>query len=444
MKSFDCFPIVTLIGRPNVGKSTLFNTFSQSRVAITEDEAGTTRDYLCREIDREGRRFFLIDTAGIREKRERRGELAHLIFKRTCHLIERSHCILFVVDYPQGVTAMDLRLASLLHREKKPTLLVVNKCEEREEEREGEFAQLGFSSSYFLSALRFSSLSELNRDLACQLASLSLSLRPSSLPRREISLSLVGRPNVGKSTLFNALLEEERVLVSSEAGTTQDAIEEKFVREDILYRVVDTAGVRKKKNQKRGVEKKARWQLEQRLCSNSISLLLIDAALGIGVEEKRLFGKIKKGGGICIWVVNKWDQMRGVSWEEYKRALHQSAPFLMRQPILPISARERLSLPSLFSLIDRWDQESQKRISTGLLNRTLSEVMQNTPPPLLQGRRLKIFYATQTGSSPVEISCFVNEPALAKQNYQRCLISHLREKLFTEEIPLIIHYKKRI
>jgi GTPase len=434
-------PIVAIVGRPNVGKSTLFNRLAQTRLAIIEDQPGVTRDRLYFDADWNGRTFTLVDTGGIQIDKEGDTIEAH-VTRQAEVAIREADVIVFVVDGRQGVTPGDREVADLLRRTKKPVLLAVNKIENlKHEELAYEWYELGLSDPITVSALHGMGTGDLLDALVEQLPDRPEEEREEGVYR----VAVIGRPNVGKSSLVNKLLGEDRVIVSDVAGTTRDAIDVHVERDGERFLFVDTAGMRRRGKVEEGVERYSVMRALRAVERCDVVLLLIDAADGVTDQDQKIAGYADENGKATIVVVNKWDLVEKdeKTMDRFRETVRTRLSFMDYFLQAFISAKTGQRVQRLFELVRQASVSHAKRISTGTLNDLIRESMLLNPPPSDKGRRLKIFYATQISVRPPSFLFFVNDTELLHFSYRRYLENKLRETFEFEGTPLRLFFRPR-
>jgi GTP-binding protein len=430
---------LALVGRPNVGKSALFNRLCGYKKAIVDEAEGTTRDRLYGEGELFGKKFEIIDTGGIdtrsetpfREGIRRQAEIA----------IEEADSIIFVVDSRCGITQLDQDVAKILRASQKPVTLAANKIDDLAKESEiYQFHKLGISKIVAVSATQGFQMVEL----------LEAALEGMELPSSEevessltTKIAIVGRPNVGKSTLLNVLLKEDRSVVSPVPGTTRDAIDATIVVDGKPYTLVDTAGIRRKRGEHEVVDKFAAIRTEKAIEQADICLFMVDAQEGLTAQDKRIAMTIEEKGKGCILLFNKWDLTKGHRMEHCELSLRDEAAFLNHCPKLFISAKEGRNLQKLFSLIEEVRTFQGQRIGTGQLNKFVEKAIQTYHPAMLQGKRLRIYYMAQVETQPPTFILFVNYPKLMQETYKRYLIHQFRESYKFTGNPLRFFLKAR-
>lgn len=431
-------PIVSIVGRPNVGKSTLFNKIMQRRLAIVEDTPGVTRDRLYAKTDWQGHTFMLVDTGGFIWDED---PLSHAVTQQAQEAVTESDVILFLLDAKSGLTADDREVATLLRRSRKPVQLVVNKVDnfKKSEEQLLEFYELGLGEPIPISAANGLNIGDMLDLVVADFKDL-----PETPERESIAVSLIGRPNVGKSSLFNRLVGQERSVVSNIPGTTRDAIDTFVEHQGIGYTFVDTAGLRKKSKLASGVEYYSMLRSIRAAQRCDIALLLLDGKEGLTEQDKRIAGIAHEAGKAVIILVNKWDivEKETNTMAEFKRELRAKLQFIDYAAIEFISALTGARLTKLFPLIQSTMEQYQRRISTGLLNDLLQDAVL-TNPPSAKGKKVKIFYITQVAVKPPRFVLFVNEPELVHFSWLRYLENRIREAFGFEGTPIHFITRKR-
>jgi GTPase len=420
---------LALVGRPNVGKSALFNRICQKRLAIVDDVEGITRDRLYADADLFGKPFQVIDTGGLnphseipfQEEVRRQAEIA----------MEEADAIVMVVDAQVGVTPLDEEVARLLRRTGKPLVLAVNKADGSFQAEMG-FYSLGIARMVAVSAVHDFQIAEL---LEAAFAGMAFPLPPADAQR--IKVAILGRPNVGKSTLVNFLLGEERCVVSPIAGTTRDSVDADIDAESAHFTLIDTAGIRRKKAEQETVDKFAAIRTERAVERADICVLMLDAEEGVTAQEKRIARSIEDQGKGCLILLNKWDLVKGYRMEHCLKGLFEEASFLSHCPTLFISAKEGRNLKPLFTHLKEIHEQQSQRVGTGQLNKFIEQAVQKCHPPMIQGRRLRIYYMAQVGTCPPHFVIFVNKPDLMTEAYKKYLINQFREAYGFKGAPLL-------
>lgn len=427
-------PVVAVIGRPNVGKSTLVNRLSGSREAIVHDMPGITRDRSYQPAYWRDRDFSIIDTGGLVFDDDT--EFLPLIREQASAALAESCAAIFVVDGTLGPTAGDAEIAQWLREQPVPVVLAVNKCESPESGllQAAQFWELGLGEPHPVSGIHGSGTGDLLDALLPHLPA------PEDLDdREEINVAIVGRPNVGKSSLLNALAGITRSIVSPVSGTTRDAVDWIVERGDRRYRIVDTAGIRKKKNVDYGAEFFSINRAFKAIRRADVVLLVIDAIDGVTEQDIKLAGRVKDDGRACVLVANKWDAIEKDSSTiyEYERAIRSRLHFVEWAEIIFVSALTKQRVHKVLDLADIGVAEHRRRVSTATINEVLEEAVRwNSPPTNRQGRQGKIYYGTQVSSQPPAIALFVNDPQRFKDDYRRYIERQFREQLGFSGTPL--------
>ncbi|MCL2336779.1 MAG: ribosome biogenesis GTPase Der [Firmicutes bacterium] len=433
-------PIVAIIGRPNVGKSTLFNRLVGARVAIVEDTPGITRDRLYEHAEWNGRQFTLVDTGGLDYRDE--GDFAIHIRSQAELAIRDADMLLFVVDARSGVTGTDEELAQVLRKSDKPVLLVANKVEDfSQPDLLFDFYRLGLGEPLPVSAVEGRNTGDL---LDLVLEKLPASAVEAADDER-IRITVVGRPNVGKSSLVNAILGEERVIVSDIPGTTRDAVDTIVKRDDKEYILVDTAGMRRRSRIDHSTEKYSVIRSLRAIDRGDVALLLIDAVEQLTEQDKKIAGYIHEQGKGIILLVNKWDLVEKDSKtsNRYVQDLRDGLGFMQYAPVLFASALTGQRISRVLELVDFVSEQQNMRVATSGLNDLIRDAVLRNPAPTDKGHRLKIFYCTQAGVKPPTFILFVNEPELMHFSYLRYLENRLRSAYGFEGTPVRLLMRKR-
>lgn len=434
-------PVVVIVGRPNVGKSTLFNRLAGGRVAIVEEKPGVTRDRLDKDVEWNGRTFILVDTGGMDDKET--GE----IYSQIRHQIElamaEADAILFVVDARSGLTTPDEEIALKLRHSGKPVLLVANKVEKYDGAGDySDFFRLGLGEPIPVSAAQGMNIG----DLLDHLLQVLPGIKEEKHPGDAIRVAVVGRPNVGKSSLVNSILGSERVIVSEIPGTTRDAIDTRFEREGKSFLLVDTAGIRRKSRIEESTEKLSVIRALKAIDRCDVSLVMLDALTGVTEQDKRIAGYVHEKGKASIFVVNKWDLVEKDerTSSRYRELIKQELAFMDYVPIALVSARTKKRVHHLPGMVENVWEEYNRRISTGSLNSLLRKLQLRNPPPTRKGKKLAILYATQGGVRPPAFVLFVNAPEIMHFSYLRYLENQLRQAYGFKGTPVRFILRKRL
>ena len=434
-------PIVAIVGRPNVGKSMLFNKLIGKRVSIVEDTPGVTRDRIYGETDWNGRKFTLIDTGGI----EPRTDSEILSFMREQAEIAVSHAdvIVFLTDIKTGLTASDQEVASMLLRSGKPIVLAVNKMDSvgAVDPDYYEFYNLGLGDPIAVSAVHGHGTGDLLDEC--------VKYFPPEGEEEEdddrIQVAIIGKPNVGKSSLTNKILGQQRTIVSDVAGTTRDAIDSYFENETGKYVFIDTAGMRKKAKVDEAIERYSVLRATMAIERSDVCLILIDATEGVTEQDTKVAGLAHEAGKACIIVVNKWDLVEkdGKTMDRMREDVRRDLSYMAYAPILFISAATGQRVDRLFELIQYVNNQASTRITTGMLNSVLADAQTRVQPPTDKGRRLKIYYMTQVGIKPPHFVIFCNDARLFHFSYQRYIENCIRNTFGLEGTPIKITIRQK-
>lgn len=428
-------PIVAIVGRPNVGKSTLFNIFANSRISIVEDTPGVTRDRLYATTEWLDHEFMMVDTGGIEIMNA--DAIAVSIRQQAQIAIKEADVIMFVCDARSGITAEDADVAKLLRQSKKPIVLAVNKADSPKQELNTfEFYNLGIGEPFPVSASNHLGLGDL---LDAVVAKFPKDKLQSEVDEEdEIKVALIGRPNVGKSSIFNALVGQERSIVSDVAGTTRDAIDTPVVHNGQKYLFIDTAGMRRKARVDEPIEKYSVMRSLRAVDRSDVVLMVFDAVEGVTEQDKRIVGYAHEAGKAIILVVNKWDiyEKDTSSTLRYTETLRKELVFLQYAPVVYVSAVTKQRIHRLPEVISYVAEQNAMRISTSVLNQVIEDAVAINPPPTEKGKRLKILYVTQVKIKPPTFVIFVNEPEIMHFSYQRYLENKLREAFGFEGTPI--------
>ena len=419
-------PIVAFIGRPNVGKSTFFNYIVGKRISIVEDTPGVTRDRVYAEANWRGRNFTVVDTGGIEPESE---DIILSQMREQANLaIQMADVIVFVTDIRQGVTAADSDIALMLRKANKPIILVCNKADNYGKVSDDiyEFYNLGLGDPYRVSSTNAIGIGDV-------LDAIYEKLPPEDENERDddvIKVAIIGKPNVGKSSLVNKILGENRVIVSNIAGTTRDAIDSEFENEFGKYVFIDTAGIRKKSKVSENLEKYSVMRSLLAVERADVCLLMIDANEGVTEQDTKIAGEAHEAGKGIIIVVNKWDEYekQNGTLEQYKKDVYDKLSYLSYAPILFISAKTGQRVNKLFELINSVASQNSLRVSTSTLNQVLNEAIAVVQPPTDKGKRLRIFYMTQASTKPPTFVVFVNDKDLFHFSYERYLVNQIRKE----------------
>ncbi|MGD1905725.1 MAG: ribosome biogenesis GTPase Der [Leptolyngbyaceae cyanobacterium] len=427
-------PIVAIIGRPNVGKSTLVNRLAGGRDAIVYDQPGVTRDRTYQPAFWQDRDFMIVDTGGLVFDDDT--EFLPYIREQAMAALAEASAAILVVDGQEGPTAGDEEIAQWLRQHPVPTVLAVNKCESLQEGliQAAEFWALGLGEPYPVSGIHGNGTGELLDDLVEHLEPVDSDNEPD-----EIKVAIVGRPNVGKSSLLNSFVGESRAIVSPISGTTRDAIDMIVTRNEQRYRLVDTAGIRKKKQVQYGPEFFSINRSFKAIRRSDVVLLVIDALDGVTDQDQKLAGRVEDDGRACIIVVNKWDAVEKDSHTiyDYDRTLNGKLYFMEWAQRIYVSALTGQRVPKILDLVDAAVSEHRRRVSTSVVNEVLEDAARwHSPPTTRQGRQGRIYYGTQVTAKPPTFALFVNDPKLFGDNYRRYIEGQFRQNLGFEGSPI--------
>ena len=434
-------PIVAIIGKPNVGKSTFFNYLVGSRISIVEDTPGVTRDRIYADTNWRGRNFTLIDTGGIEPESD---DIILSQMREQANLaISMADVIIFLTDIKQGVTAADSEIAVMLKKSGKPIVLVCNKADNFQKDREEiyEFYNLGLGEPLPISASNAIGIGDV-------LDAIYENFPPKTDDEDEddiIKVAVIGKPNVGKSSLINKILGENRAIVSNIAGTTRDAIDTDFENEHGKYVLIDTAGVRRKSKVKESIEKFSIMRTLLAIERADVCLMMIDATEGVTDQDAKIAGEAHEAGKGIIIVVNKWDEYEKETGtlEKYKKEIYNKLSYLSYAPIIFISAKTGQRVNKLFDLINEVNKQNSMRVSTSVLNQVINEAIAIVQPPSDKGKRLKILYGTQASTKPPTFVIFVNDKELFHFSYERYLVNQIRKEFGLEGTPVRIIVREK-
>ena len=427
-------PTVAIIGKPNVGKSTFFNYIVGSRISIVEDTPGVTRDRVYAETNWRGRNFTVVDTAGIEPESE--DIIISQMREQAQIAIEIADVIIFLTDVKQGVTAVDQEIALMLKKAKKPVVLVCNKADNmsRDKNEIYEFYNLGIGEPYPISAANALGIGDV------------LDAIFEHLPEKKagededdkIRVAVIGKPNVGKSSLINKILGQNRTIVSSVAGTTRDAIDTEYENQYGKYVLIDTAGIRRKSKVKESIEKFSIMRTLLAIERADVCLMMIDANEGVTDQDAKIAGEAHEAGKGIIIVVNKWDEYEKETGtlEKYRKEVYNKLSYLSYAPMIFISAKTGQRVDKLFNMINDVAKQNAMRVSTSVLNQVINEAIAIVQPPSDKGRRLKILCGTQVSTKPPTFVIFVNNKELFHFSYERYLVNQIRKEFGLEGTPI--------
>ena len=434
-------PLIAIVGRPNVGKSMLFNKLIGKRLSIVEDTPGVTRDRIYGESEWLGRKFRLVDTGGIEPSTD--NQILSFMREQAQIAIDNATVIVFVTDIKTGMTAADQEVAGMLQRSKKPIVLAVNKMDATGTVDPDfyEFYNLGLGDPVAVSAVHGHGTGDLLDEC--------LKYFPTEEDEDDesdvIQVAIIGKPNVGKSSLTNRILGEQRVIVSNVAGTTRDAIDSYFENAQGKYNFIDTAGMRKKSKVDDNIEKYSVLRATMAIERSDVCLILIDAQEGVTDQDTKVAGLAHDAGKACIIVVNKWDLIEkdGKTMDRMREDIRRDLSYMPYAPILFISALTGQRVGRLFELINYVNDQAAMRITTGTLNSVLADAQTRVQPPTDKGRRLKIYYMTQVGVKPPHFVIFCNDKKLFHFSYQRYLENQLRSVFGLEGTPIVLTIRQK-
>lgn len=430
-------PIVAFVGRPNVGKSTLFNAIANKQISIVEDTPGVTRDRLYATAEWLNQEFMMIDTGGIETSSQ--DQFIISIREQAQIAMQEADVIVFVVDARTGMTSDDEDIAKILRQTKKPVVLAVNKVDSPKQEMEMyEFYNLGLGDVMPISASNRYNLGDLLDAVVEGFPKLDADA--SEDDQDEIKVALIGRPNVGKSSIFNAVIGKQRSIVSDVAGTTRDAIDTKIEREGVNYIFIDTAGMRRKARVDEPVEKYSVIRSLRAVDRSDVVLMVLDASDGITEQDKKIAGYAHEAGKATVFVVNKWDlyEKDNTSTLRFTEEIRNEFAFLQYAPVVFVSALTKQRIHRLPEVIHYVAEQHAMRVATGVLNQVIQEAISINPPPSDKGVKLKILYVTQVKTKPPTFVFFVNQPNLMHFSYQRYMENKLRDAFGFEGTPLHI------
>jgi GTP-binding protein len=457
---------VAIIGRPNVGKSALFNRLVGRKIAIVHDQPGITRDRISAICERGARPFTVWDTGGIFGAGE--AELTAQVRGAVQDALRESDLALFIVDAKDGLTPVDQELARMLRRSRKPVLLTVNKIDhDKHESLAADFDSLGFDTSVSISAEHNRGITDLldqvekllpessgqESDVTDQTSSDSVS-QLSALNSQPLAIAVIGRPNVGKSSLINAIVQSERAIVSELPGTTRDSVDIAYQRDGRQFRFIDTAGMRRRGKVSSSVEVFSVMRAERSIQRADLCVLTVDLTSGVTAQDKRIAGLIQEARKGALMVLNKWDLVkpkrgRDQTIRELADEARDRVFFLGYAPVVIASASTGENVERIFGMIDKIERGSTARLGTGVLNRLIRAAFEGNPPPMVKGKRLKLFYATQSRGSktkrlqPPEFVLFVNDPRLLARTYARYLEARIRERIPYPGLPILLTLRPR-
>lgn len=431
--------IIAIVGRPNVGKSTLVNRIVGARKSIVDDMPGVTRDRIYFDATWQGRDFVIIDTGGIITDDD--DEFVNNILSQAKLAVDEADTIIFLVDAKSGLSPYDYDIANILRKSKKEILLVANKVDSNLQKDDlSEFYELGFGAAHPLSALHGCG------GVGDLLDIITKDIEPKKNPEDEqevIKIAIVGKPNAGKSSILNNLLNEQRAIVSDVSGTTRDSINSRITYQNQEYILVDTAGIRKKSKVDYGVEAFAVDRAIRAIREADVALLVIDCVEGLTDQDKKIAQIAQEAGCGLILAFNKWDLKKGVQTHLYEKDVDSDAPFLNFAKKLFVSAKTGQRLNQIFDTAREVAFERAKRISTGLLNKVVNEAFALNPPVAIKGKMLRVYYTTQPKTKPPTFVLFINNKDLVKDSYKRYLLKKLRDAFGFFGTPIRISFREK-
>ena len=436
----DNRPIVAVVGRPNVGKSTIFNKLTGTKISIVEDTPGVTRDRIFGEVEWLNKYFTIIDTGGIEPESD--DIILSQMRNQAMLAVDMAHVILFVVDGKSGLTAADKEVADILRRTKKPVLLVVNKIDSKSQfDNVYDFYELGLGNPIAISGANSMGLG----DLLDEVVENFPEGMNTEYDEDVIRVAITGKPNAGKSSILNNILGEERVIVSPIAGTTRDAIDTYFEKDDNKFLLIDTAGIRRRSKVYENVERFSVIRSMSAVDRADVVLIVIDATEGVTEQDTKIAGIAHDEGKACIFVVNKWDLIEkdNKTMGNFRMSVREKFPFMTYAPILFVSAVSNQRIGKILETVVEVSAEQNKRVTTSVLNQVIGEAIMLNQPPSDKGRRLKIYYGTQTGVKPPTFNLFINDKELTHFSYTRYLENRLRENFGFEGTSIKIEYSQK-
>ena len=434
-------PVVAIVGRPNVGKSTFFNYIVGQRISIVEDTPGVTRDRVYAESNWRGRDFTVIDTAGIEELTG--DTIVNQMREQVDIAISVADVIIFLTDIKQGITAADEEIATLLKKSKKPIVLVCNKADNfgKDPMELYEFYNLGIGTPLPLSAANAIGVGDVLDAIYEKFPDENEQDSDSEV----IKVAIIGKPNAGKSSLVNKILGENRVIVSDVAGTTRDAIDSEYENEYGKYVFIDTAGIRRKSKVKENIEKYSVMRSNLAIERAEVCIMMVDATEGVSEQDSKILGEAHEAGKGIIIAVNKWDEIEKDNYtlEKFKKDVYNEFPFATYAPIIFISAKTGQRVNKLFEMINNVANQNALRVSTAVLNQVINEAIAVVQPPSDKGKRLKIFDGTQASTKPPTFVIFVNKKELFHFSYERYLVNCIRNNFGLEGTPVRIIVREK-
>lgn len=428
-------PVVALVGRPNVGKSTLFNKIVGKKISIIEDVPGVTRDRIYQEATYNNKKFYLVDTGGIDATKM---EFNDEIKAQAEIAIQDADVVVFMVDGKEGLTTNDLIVRDILRKSKKKIIVAINKMDVKSaQENIYDFYELGFDTYIPISSIHNMGYIELMDNITINFR------EQETIEDNRLKFCMIGRPNVGKSSLMNALLNEERVVVSNIAGTTRDSIDSVLKYHNEEYVLIDTAGMRKKGKVFESIEKYSLFRSLKAIDRSDICLVVINAEEGIKEHDKHIAGyAIERGKGL-IFVVNKWDTVKDTTISEFEKLMRAEFQFATYAPIVFLSALTKKRIHTLMPEVIKVGENIKKEVKTSVLNNVILDAYQLNLPPSYKGKRLKIYFTSQTGNKPPKFTFRVNNKGLVHFSYERYLENKIRENFDFSGTPIVLQFKNR-
>ena len=436
----DNRPIVAVVGMTNVGKSTIFNKLTGTKISIVEDTPGVTRDRIFGEVEWLNKYFTIIDTGGIEPESD--DIILSQMRNQAMLAVDMAHVILFVVDGKSGLTAADKEVADILRRTKKPVLLVVNKIDSKSQfDNIYDFYELGLGNPIAISGANSMGLGDLLDEVVENFPE-GMNME---YDEDVIRVAITGKPNAGKSSILNNILGEERVIVSPIAGTTRDAIDTYFEKDENKFLLIDTAGIRRRSKVYENVERFSVIRSMSAVDRADVVLIVIDATEGVTEQDTKIAGIAHDEGKACIFVVNKWDLIEkdNKTMGNFRMSVREKFPFMTYAPILFVSAVSNQRIGKILETVVEVSAEQNKRVTTSVLNQVIGEAIMLNQPPSDKGRRLKIYYGTQTGVKPPTFNLFINDKELTHFSYTRYLENRLRENFGFEGTSIKIEYSQK-
>lgn len=437
-------PVLAIVGRPNVGKSALFNRIAGKRIAIVHSQSGVTRDRLMMEVVRDDRAFLLIDTGGISsiDGSESKDLIVSSIHRQVQAALEDADAVIFMTDIRAGVVPLDLEVARYLHTKNLPVILAANKADDdKDKQLAPEFEELGFPVVP-ISAIHSRGINHLMETVFPHIPAATQLTHDDRL-----RIAVVGRPNVGKSSFLNAMLKTDRLIVSEVAGTTHDTIDIPFSLGEgdsaRHYLLVDTPGIRKGGKINTAVDKFGVVRAQQAIGAADVCVLMMDAVQGPTAYDKKIADLIMRREKGCVLIINKWDLSEDIKQREYAKALKKTVPFMRHCPVVFVSSLNGTNVHNSIEMMEHVAAQVTARIPTGVLNRAIEDAEKRVAPPSIKGKKLHIYYSVQTDVKPLKFSLFVNNPKLIVPNYRDYLTKSLREKFGLEGAPIVLILRNR-